>query len=103
MAPPPGPCPPWPPWPPKKRSKKSSKGLASSSPLGTPRRRRGVLMVDSVLMLTTLGSSCFAICENWLESICGEGTLNIAASEEDDFLSWPFTPCLLYTSDAADE
>ncbi len=49
-------------------------------------------MVDSVLMLTTLGSSCFEICENWLESVCGEGTLNMAASEEDDFLSWPFTP-----------
>ena len=49
-------------------------------------------MVDSVLMLTTLGSSCLEICENWFESICGEGTVNGVASEEDDFLSWPFTP-----------
>ena len=50
-------------------------------------------MVDSVLMLTTLGSSCFEICENWFDSICGEGTLNMAASEEEDaFLSCPLTP-----------
>jgi hypothetical protein len=43
-------------------------------------------------MLTTLGSSCLEICENWLESTWGEGTVNGVASEGDDFLSWPLTP-----------
>ncbi len=49
-------------------------------------------MVDSVLMLTTLGSSCFEIWENWFDSTCGEGTVNMAASEADAFLSCPLTP-----------
>ena len=48
-------------------------------------------MVDSVLMLTTLGPSCLAICENALESSLGEGTDSGVASE--DFCpSLPFTP-----------
>src|SRR5712671_5315523 len=48
-------------------------------------------MVDSVLMLTTLGPNCLAICENWLESCFGEGTASGVASE--DFCpSLPFTP-----------
>ena len=42
--------------------------------------------MDSVLMLTTLGSSCLEICENWLERICGEGTVNGVASEDDLFI-----------------
>ena len=37
-------------------------------------------MVDSVLMLTTLGSSCFAICENAFDISCGEGTDSGVAS-----------------------
>src|SRR5271156_7217375 len=41
-------------------------------------------------MLTTVGSNCFEICENWLESCCGEGILKGVASEP--FFSWPFTP-----------
>ena len=37
-------------------------------------------MVISVLMFTTVGSNWRAICENWLESCCGEGTVNGVAS-----------------------
>ena len=33
-------------------------------------------MVDSVLMFTTLGSNCFAICENAFDICCGEGTVS---------------------------
>ena len=36
---------------------------------GTAAVRCGFLMVDSVLMLTTEGSSWRAICENWLDSL----------------------------------
>src|ERR1700720_4706610 len=48
-------------------------------------------MVDSVLILTTLGPNCFAICENSLDSCFGEGIARGVASE--DFCpSLPFTP-----------
>src|SRR5579872_4548725 len=47
-------------------------------------------MVDSVLMLTTVGSSCLEICENSFDSFCGDGMVSGVASEL--FLSWPFTP-----------
>src|SRR3954449_426378 len=47
-------------------------------------------MVDSVLMLTTAGSSCFAICVNELESCFGSGTVRGVASAET-FLSCPRT------------
>src|SRR5438477_6978398 len=91
IEPPPGP--PWPPCPPKKRSKKSSNGFSSSPPgpcpcpPGTPPRRCGFLIVDSVLMLTTEGSSCLEICENWFDSCCGAGTVSGDASEEELFFS----------------
>src|ERR1019366_7049370 len=90
--------PPWPPWPPKNLSKKSWNGV-SSSPLPcswsgsgrTERRRCGFLMVDSVLMFTTLGSSCLEIWEKAAESCCGAGMVSGVAS--DDFCpSLPFTP-----------
>ena len=58
---------------------------------GRPRRRFGALIVDSVLILTTLGSSCFEIWENWLDSCCGEGTVNGVASEVTVFFSCPLT------------
>src|ERR1700680_2642398 len=48
-------------------------------------------MVDSVLMFTTLGSSCLEIWENAFESCCGAGIVSGVAS--DDFCpSLPFTP-----------
>jgi hypothetical protein len=37
-------------------------------------------MVDSVLILTTLGSNCFAICENVFDICCGEGNVSGVAS-----------------------
>ena len=37
-------------------------------------------MVDSVLMLTTLGSNCLAICENVLDICCGDGMVSGVAS-----------------------
>ena len=61
------------------------------------RRRRScsaapahVLDGDSVLMLTTLGSNCLAICENAFDSCCGEGTVSGVASLF--CLSLPLTP-----------
>src|ERR1700685_8084 len=87
-------------WPPKNLSKKSWKGEASpalslsgsGSARCLPRRRVcGFLMVDSVLMFTTLGSSCLEIWEKALESCCGAGMVSGVAS--DDFWpSLPFTP-----------
>src|SRR5208337_453406 len=83
--------------PPKNRLKKSSMPplppppLSSSSGFCSPRRRCGFLMVDSVLMLTTLGPNCLAIWENSLESCLGEGMVSGVASEA--FCpSLPFTP-----------
>ena len=55
-----------------------------------PRRRWTFLMVDSVLMLTTLGSSCFAICENVFDICCGEGKVSGVASLFCP--SFPLTP-----------
>src|SRR5271169_5235164 len=49
-------------------------------------------MVDSVLILTTVGSSWRAICENWLDSCCGEGTWRGVASDDEAAFSLPFTP-----------
>src|SRR5262245_60029136 len=48
-------------------------------------------MVDSVLMLTTVGSSCLEIWENAEDICCGDGTDRRLASE---LLcpSFPFTP-----------
>src|SRR5581483_8741684 len=87
------PPPPPPGCPPKKRLKKSWKGLSSSPPPPAPGpwssglpgiiRRCGFLMVDSVLMLTTDGSSSRAIDENWLDIWTGEGTFNGVASAEE--------------------
>ncbi len=102
--PPPGPpgiCPPpCPPCPPKKRSKKSWNGLSWSLPplsssglpgVACPLRRCGLLMVDSVRMLTTAGSSCRAICENCDDSCVGEGTVKGEISPVAAF-SLPLTP-----------
>src|SRR5229473_8526016 len=84
-------APPSPPGPPKNLSKKSPNGFSSSSPgFWPPRRRAAGLIVDSVLMLTTAGSSDLAICENWLDICRGAGTLKGVAS--DDLFSCPFTP-----------
>ena len=49
-------------------------------------------MVDSVLMLTTAGSSWRAICENWFDSCCGDGTCSGVASDDEAAFSLPFTP-----------
>src|SRR5258706_244342 len=92
----PGSAPPCPPWPPKKRSKKSSKGLPSGFVLssllpGARRRLRcGFLTVDSVLMLTTVGSSCLEIWEKALESCWGAGMVSGVASP-DLAVSLPWT------------
>src|SRR5271165_5661195 len=45
-------------------------------------RRCGFLMVDSVLMLTTVGSSSRAMVENWFDIWTGEGTFSGVASAE---------------------
>src|SRR5579862_2922676 len=67
--------------------------LSSSSGFCWLRRRCGALMVVSVLMLTTLGPSCLAICEKALESCCGEGTdSGVASDDEPLWPSLPFTP-----------
>src|SRR5208283_5100868 len=68
-----------------------SSPLPSSSGAALPPRRCGFLIVDSVLMLTTDGSSWRAICENWLDSCWGDGTCSGVASEALGF-SLPFTP-----------
>jgi len=53
--------------------------------------RCGFLIVDSVLMFTTLGSSFLEIWEKVLDSCCGAGMVSGVAS--DDFCpSLPFTP-----------
>src|SRR5271165_2963189 len=95
---PPGICPPPcpPPCPPKKRLKKSCMELSSPPPSSSgdfcPPCPCGFLMVISVLMFTTVGSNWRAICENWLESCCGEGTVNGVASEVETAFSLPLTP-----------
>ena len=48
------------------------------------------MTVDSVLMFTTLGSSCLEIWVNALESCFASGIVSGVAS--DDFCSFPFTP-----------
>ena len=59
---------------------------------GCTRRRCGFLIVDSVLMFTTVGSSCFEICVKALESCFGAGICKGVASEEELDPFCPFTP-----------
>jgi len=49
-------------------------------------------MVDSVLMLTTLGSNCLAIDEKVFDICCGEGMVSGVASPFCCCPSFPLTP-----------
>ncbi len=55
-------------------------------------RRCGFLMVVSVLIFTTLGSSCLAMVANAFDICRGDGTYKALASAEVLLLSCPRTP-----------